>query len=72
MSLTETLDILVAKESFVGQLPDGSDFRGVANVTRVRADHPAVKSWPGLFKPLDASYPEIEAATAEPGKKRGK
>lgn len=67
--------MLVAKESFVGQLPDGSDFYAKANVTRVRANDPAVKLWPKLFKPMDESYPyrypSVEAATAAPGEIRG-
>ena len=62
--------ILVANESFVGVLPDGSDFVGKENVTRIRGNHPAARLWPKLFKPLDASYPTIEAATAAPGERR--
>jgi len=63
-------EMLVANESFIGQLPDGSDFRGVKNVTRIQESHPAAKLWPKLFKPLDVSYPIIEAATAAPGEQR--
>jgi hypothetical protein len=63
--------ILVADESFVGQLPDGSDFVGKRNVTRIRSNHIAYRLWPHLFKPLDVTFPEVEAATAAPGEKRG-
>lgn len=34
-------------------------------------NHPAVKKWPDLFG-LSALHPEVEAATAAPGEKRGK
>ena len=62
---------LVANESFVGRLPDGNDFVGRRNITRVRSTDQAVKLWPKLFKPITATYPEVEAATAAPGEKRG-
>lgn len=64
-------EILVADESFVGAMPDGSDFVAKRNVTRVRADHPAVRLWPQLFKSLDVTFPDVEQATAGPGEKRG-
>jgi len=64
-------DMLVAKESFIGQLPSGADFIAKANVTRVRSTDPAAKLWPKLFKPLDVSYPYLEQATAAPGEMRG-
>ena len=51
-------EMLVAAETFVGTLKSGADFRGVKDVTRVRAGDPAHKQWPDLFKPLDVSYPE--------------
>jgi hypothetical protein len=66
---TETSGWLVANQAFVGQLPDGTDFIGKANVTRVRTDSVAAKLWPNLFKPIDASY-EVEAAVARPGERR--
>lgn len=40
-------------------------------VTRLRRNHPAVKLWPGLFKPIGVTYPTVEQATASPGEKRG-
>jgi hypothetical protein len=67
----EPAPMLVAAESFVGVLPDGSDFIGKANITRIRSNHPAAKAWPKLFKPIDVSYPYAEAATAAPGELRG-
>jgi hypothetical protein len=66
----ETAGWLVANQAFVGQLPDGSDFVGRANVTRVRADSIPAKRWPKLFKPIDSSYVEVEAAIAGPGERR--
>jgi hypothetical protein len=65
----ETAGWLVATEAFVGALPDGSDFVGRPNITRVRADSLPAKLWPKLFKPIDSSY-NIEAATAAPGERR--
>ena len=59
---------LVAKEPFIGQLRDGSDFVGRPNITRVRADSEPAKRWPHLFKPMESSYFDVEAATAEPGR----
>jgi hypothetical protein len=61
---------VVAKESFIGQLPDGNDFVGRANITRIRANSLPAKLWPKLFKPMDSSYFEVEAATAAPGERR--
>jgi hypothetical protein len=64
-------DWLIVKEAFVGVLPDGNDFIGRPNITRVRANSVPAKLWPHLFKPLDTSYFEVEQATAGPGEKRG-
>ena len=71
MPKTAVPEMLVAKESFIGQLPSGADFVAKANITRVRATDPAAKLWPKLFKPLDVSYPYLEQATAAPGETRG-
>ena len=62
---------LVANQSFVGQLTDGSDFVGRENITRVRADSEPAKRWPNLFKSMDSSYyVDVEQATAAPGERR--
>jgi ribosomal protein L31 len=38
----------------------------------VRADHKVVKAYPQMFEPADNfDRPEVEAATAAPGEKRG-
>jgi hypothetical protein len=66
----ETTGWLVANQAFVGQLPDGTDFIGRPNVTRIRADSVPAKLWPKMFKPMDSSYVEVEAATAGPGERR--
>ncbi len=38
---------------------------------RFEDNHPAVKKWPEMFG-LAQSHPEVEAATAAPGEKRGR
>jgi hypothetical protein len=51
---------------------DGSSF--VVNPSEVFAeDHPLVRAYPHLFKPLEPSRqrPEVEQTTAAPGEKRG-
>jgi hypothetical protein len=62
-------DILVASESFSGEMADGTAFAAQNGVTRVRASHPAVKRWPDYFKPIDVHY-DVEQATAAPGERR--
>jgi len=49
MAYQKPAAVLIPIQSFIGELPNGDDFRAVLNVTRVRADHPAVKAWPHLF-----------------------
>jgi len=59
-------EMMVAKETFVTE--DGVSY--YKDTTRVRAgDVP--KKFKDLFKPLDVSYPTVEAATAAPGETRG-
>ena len=36
------------------------------------ADHELVRSYPHLFKPVEANRPDVEQATAAPGEKRGR
>lgn len=62
-------DILVARESFSGVLPDGTAFDAIAGETRVRAGHASAKAWPDYFEPIDVHY-DVEQATAAPGEKR--
>jgi hypothetical protein len=50
---------------------DGVAYTFNRGKTRLRADHPAVQAAPQLFKALEATYPEVEKATAAPGEKRG-
>lgn len=61
-------EILVATETFA--FGDDVIFAGR---TRVTANHPAVVSNPTRFEPVDVTptIGTIEAATAEPGEKRG-
>lgn len=63
--------IMVATD--YGSVQVGSDvYTFHKDVTRFRASHPAVKSNPHLFKPLDVHYGDDEQATQGPGEKRGK
>ena len=57
----------VAAESFVDQ--DGNAYH--KDITRISGKVVAKKKWEHLFKPLESSHPEVEAATAAPGEKRG-
>ena len=60
-------ELYVAAESFVSA--DGTAYH--KNVTRVSGKLIAKNKWEHLFKPLEVSHPEIEAAVAGPGDKRG-
>ena len=60
-------EMYVATESFV--TADGVSY--FKDVTRVSGKLVAKNKWEHLFKPLEASHPEVEAATAGPGEKRG-
>ena len=62
---------LMANQDFIGTLPDGNDFVGHKNVTRVRSFDQPARLWPKLFTPIQTTYAGIEAATAAPGEKRG-
>lgn len=57
----------VATESFAAE--DGTAYH--KDITRVSGSIVAKNKWEHLFKPIDSSYPEVEAATAAPGEKRG-
>ena len=48
---------------------EGNSFH--ANITRVSGALVTKNKWEHLFKPIEVSHPEIEAATAAPGEKRG-
>jgi hypothetical protein len=61
---------LVANESFVANI-DGIDKAFVQDVTRVRAGDPMLDGLEHLFKPITATYQDVEAATAGPGERRG-
>lgn len=45
----------------------------VKDQTRVREGHPVLIQFPHMFREADAHYewPEVEAATAAPGERRG-
>jgi hypothetical protein len=60
--------IVMALTSFVGL--DGAV---IIEGDLYASDHPAVKKWPDLFKPIAArtAEPRVEQATAAPGEKRG-
>jgi hypothetical protein len=64
--------LLVARETFAAEV-DGQERIFHAGVTRLRANHPAVKGREHLFEPLaeHRERPDIEAATKAPAKKRG-
>jgi hypothetical protein len=64
---------LIASESFAWDDENGTPFSFIKGKTRVRANHPAAKANPQYFEAPDESlnYDTVEAATAEPGKKRG-
>ncbi len=57
--------------------PASGDFNGepfeVSPAEILNGDHPLVRAYPHLFKPLEASRerPVVEEMTAEPGVKRG-
>jgi hypothetical protein len=73
MSTSPRDEWYVCKEPFVSADPD-FPFSGRKGRTRVRGSDPAYRRWPQFFEPLtssDPTAPEIEAAVAEPGKKRG-
>lgn len=62
---------LVAAEDFIANI-DGIDKLFKEDVTRVRADDPILEGRRHLFRPMDATYkPDVEAATAGPGERRG-
>jgi hypothetical protein len=65
----------VAKTSWANADPEFPDFLGgVRGRTRVRGSDPLYRKYPHLFEPLlssDRSAPEVEAAVAGPGQKRG-
>lgn len=63
-------DILVAAESFSGELADGTAFAARRDETRIRASHPAAARWPDYFRPINVHY-DVEQATAAPAEKRG-
>jgi hypothetical protein len=66
---TKTLKYVQPRDSFTGDL-DGEEV--IFNPKDILLEsHPAVRKWPQHFKPLEASRPEIEEMTDEPGKKRG-
>ena len=69
MAAPKKADILVARESFSGVLPDGTAFDAIAGVTRVRAGHASAKAWPEYFEEITVDY-DVEQATAAPGEKR--
>lgn len=63
--------ILIARETFATQIGDES-IVVQKDITRVRADHPVVKANPDAFVEVDDKVlPDIEDATATPGRKRG-
>ena len=63
----KTTDLYVAMESFVDQ--EGNSFH--KDISRVSGALVAKNHWEHLFKPIETSHPQIEAATAAPGEKRG-
>lgn len=66
---TEKAPIVVANQTFA----HGEDVF-IEGKSRVRADHPAVSDCPGFFDSLEeeVTIGHVEAATAEPGEKRGR
>ncbi len=60
----------VAAESFIANV-DGVDRSFVQDVTRVRSGDPVMVGKEHLFKPLTATYQDVESATAGPGERRG-
>lgn len=75
---TETR-LLICVESFVGTYGDLSDYVGVKGKSIIDPDteegRRVLRNWAKFFAPVTANYPhirpEVEAATAAPGEKRG-
>lgn len=69
-------DILIAKQSFVGEV--AGQHLDVRMGDLFEADHPAVAKWPDLFTPPALRFPvvrkaaRVEQATAAPGEKRAR
>lgn len=63
-------EIYVARESFATEI-DGIPYVFNKGRTRVRRGHEVLKRCPDYFEPLDVDAADIEAATNEPGGKRG-
>lgn len=68
--MSEAATMLVAAEDFVAKF-EGVERAFVADVTRVRSDDPMLDGIRHLFKPITATYVDVESATAGPGEKRG-
>lgn len=75
---------VICSESFVGELePEQRDnkgtvtraareVRGVANITRVRADSEIARRFAPYFRPMDGGhYGDSMDATRDPGRQRG-
>ncbi len=62
--------MLVATDSFIAAY-DGIEYTYKQDETRMRSDDPRIQNIRHLFKPLDASFLDVEAASAAPGERRG-
>ena len=62
--------MLVAIDSFVN-VYEGVEYSYRQDETRVKADDPRIQGFLHLFKPIEASYLDVEAATQGPGERRG-
>lgn len=68
--MSKDVQMLVAADSFVTTF-DGVEYTYRQDETRVKADDPRIQNILHLFKPVDASYLDVESATAGPGERRG-
>lgn len=68
--MSKDVQMLVATDSFVTTY-DGVEYSFRENETRVKSDEPHIQNILHLFKPVDASYLDVESATAGPGERRG-
>lgn len=66
-------NVMIAKRSF-SCIIDGRQYTVRKGVDRVAADHELVKEHPDFFETADftVTFPLTEAATANPGEKRGR
>ena len=65
--------LLVVREPFTGRV--GKDEYEFTEGELIEANHPAVAKWPDAFRAPELHYPvrpDIEEATAAPGKKRNR